>query len=162
MDSFPAFTLSSFRGPLSVFVHLASFEVLFPWLQSGHPSIRAFGIKTVKFFCWVSLGDQRVFVYLASRKLRSLPLVPAGSPSRGGNVAVYVFDLSQPSLPTPFFLFEFCSCVYFWLYGPFNYILFHTSPDNSPLSHSVLLILFLPYGSFQLYICLWKSPSALI
>ena len=28
--------------------------------------------------------------------------VPAGSPSRGGDVAVYVFDINQPSLPTPF------------------------------------------------------------
>ena len=36
------------------------------------------------------------------------------------------------------------------------------SPDNSPLSHSVLPVLFLPYWSFQLYISLWKSPSALI
>ena len=36
------------------------------------------------------------------------------------------------------------------------------SPDNSSLSHSVLPVLFLPYVSFQLYISLWKSPSALI
>ena len=27
---------------------------------------------------------------------------PAGSPSCGGDVAVYVFDINQPSLPTPF------------------------------------------------------------
>ena len=42
---------------------------------------------------------------------------------------------------------------------------FHStnSPDISPLSHSVLLVfLFLPYWSFQLYISLWKSSSALI
>ena len=32
-------------------------------------------------------------------------LVPAGSPSRGGDVAVYVFDMDQPSLPTLFVLF---------------------------------------------------------
>ena len=33
---------------------------------------------------------------------------------------------------------------------------FHSidSPDNSPFSHSVLLVLFLPYWSFQLYIFL--------
>ena len=36
------------------------------------------------------------------------------------------------------------------------------SPNNSPLSHSVLPALFLPYWSFQVYISLWKSPSALI
>ena len=28
--------------------------------------------------------------------------VPAGSPSRGGDVTVYVADVNQPSLPTPF------------------------------------------------------------
>ena len=30
----------------------------------------------------------------------SLSLVPAGSPSRGGDVAVYVFDINEASLPT--------------------------------------------------------------
>ena len=41
---------------------------------------------------------------------------------------------------------------------------FHSinSPDNTPLSHSVLPVLFVPYRSFQLYISLRKSPSALI
>ena len=47
---------------------------------------------------------------------------PAGSPSCGGDVAVHVLDINQPSLPTPFF---FCSCVYFCLYCPFNCISFH-------------------------------------
>ena len=56
----------------------------------------------------------------------------------------------------------FCSCVCFCLYGPST--VFHSinSLDNSPLSYSVLLVLFLPYWSFQLYISLSKSPSALI
>ena len=40
---------------------------------------------------------------------------------------------------------------------------FHStnSPDNSTLSHPVLVVLFLPYWSFQPYISLCKSPSAL-
>ena len=29
--------------------------------------------------------------------------VPTGSPSRGGDVAVYFFDINQPSFPTPFY-----------------------------------------------------------
>ena len=47
--------------------------------------------------------------------------VPAGSPSRGGDVKVYVFDINQPSLPTPFTLFLclFLSC------GPFTCISVH-------------------------------------
>ena len=36
------------------------------------------------------------------------------------------------------------------------------SPDNCSLSHSVLRVLFLPYWSFELYLSLRKSPSALI
>ena len=48
--------------------------------------------------------------------------VPAGSPSRGGDVTVYVFDINQPSLPTPFL---FLSWVYFCVYGPFNCISSH-------------------------------------
>ena len=31
-----------------------------------------------------------------------LPLVPVGSLSRGEDVTVYVTDINQPSLPTPF------------------------------------------------------------
>ena len=31
----------------------------------------------------------------------TLPVVLAGSPSRRGDVAVYVFDINQASLPTP-------------------------------------------------------------
>ena len=29
--------------------------------------------------------------------------VPVGSPARGGDVAVNVFDINQPGLPTPFY-----------------------------------------------------------
>ena len=33
----------------------------------------------------------------------TLSTVPTGSPSRGGDVAVYLFDIKEPSLPTPFY-----------------------------------------------------------
>ena len=48
-----------------------------------------------------------------------LKAVPAGSPSRGWDVMVYVKDINQLSLLTPFL---FCSFVYFCLFGPYNYI----------------------------------------
>ena len=63
------------------------------------------------------------------------------------------------SSPTPFLL---RSCVRFCLYGLFNCISFHKFSWQLALSHSVLPVSFLPYWSFQLYISLWKSPSALI
>ena len=55
--------------------------------------------------------------------------------------------------------FLFCSCVCFCLYVPFNCISSINSPDNFLLSHSVLLVLFLPYWSFQLYLFVKVSLS---
>ena len=47
--------------------------------------------------------------------------VPAGSPSHGGDVTVYVWH--KPTKLAHSFLF--CFCVDFFLYGPFNCISFH-------------------------------------
>ena len=90
-----------------------------------------------------SRGITIVFVYVASGS--------AGSPSRGGDVAVCVLDINQPSLPTPFYsvLVSVFDCMTLST-------VFHSanSPDNSPLPQSILLVLFLPHWSFQLYISL--------
>ena len=74
--------------------------------------------------------------------LRIAPIVPAGSPSRGGDVAVYVFDINQPSLLTPFYSVLVSVYVFIGLSTVFHFI---NSPDKSPLSHSILPVLFLPY-----------------
>ena len=70
---------------------------------------------------------------------------PAGSPSRGGDVMIHVKEVNQPSLPTPFYSVlvsvAFCVALSTVVYS-----------INSPLSHSVLPVLSLPYWSFQLYI----------
>ena len=61
-----------------------------------------------------------------------------------------------------YFIFLFCSCV-FSVFVALSTV-FHSidSPDNSPFSHFVLPSLPLLYWSFQLYVSLWKSLSALI
>ena len=64
-----------------------------------------------------------------------------GSPSRGGDVAVYVFDVNQWSLPTPFHSVLVSVSVFMALSTVFHAI---NSLDHSPLSHSVLPVLFLP------------------
>ena len=75
-------------------------------------------------FGWIK-SDVQICIILCYISLCFLS-VPTGSPSRGGDVAVYVFDINQPSLPTPFFIILlFCSCVYFCSYLPFNCISFH-------------------------------------
>ena len=71
----------------------------------------------------------------------------------------FMSDINQPSLPTPFCSVLVSVCVYVALSTVFHSINF---PNNSPLSHSVLPVLFLPNWSFQLYIYSWKSLSALI
>ena len=85
--------------------------------------------------------------------------VPACSPSRGGEVMVYVFDVHQPSLPTSFYP-HFVSISVFMALSTVFYSI--NSPNNCPFFHSVLLVLSQPYWSFELYISVGKSPSALI
>ena len=77
--------------------------------------------------------------------------VSAGSSSRGGDVVVYVFDITQPSLPIPFY----SVLVFISVFTALSTV-FHSrhSPDNSPLSHSVRTVLCLPYWSFQLFFSL--------
>ena len=82
--------------------------------------------------------------------------VPASSPSRGGDVAVYVSDINQPSSPTPFYSVLVSISVLMTLSTVFHSI---NSPDNSPFSHSVHPVSFLPYWSFQLSISMKVSLS---
>ena len=81
-----------------------------------------------------------------------------GSPSCGGDVAVYVFDMNQPSLPTPFHSVLVSISVFRALSTVFHSI---NSPDNSPLSLSVLPVLFCLFGPLSLYESLLQ-PFALM
>ena len=107
-------------------------------------------------FVYFRAGLQRVSLYMgwSSEKNPGLGLqkvqvisflcsVQAGSPSRGEDVVVYVFDINQPSLPTPF-----CSVLVSIYVIMALSTVFHSikSPDNSTLSHSVLLVLFCLIG----------------
>ena len=75
--------------------------------------------------------------------------VPAGSPSRGGDVVVHVKVINQPSSPTPYYFVLVSVSVFMALSTVFHST---NSPDKSLLSHTVLPVLFLPYWSFQLFI----------
>ena len=80
-------------------------------------------------------------------------LLPSLSVGGGGDVAVYVFNENQPKpkLPTPFYSVLVSICVFMARSTVFHYT---NSPDNSPLSNSVLPVLSLLYWSFKLYISL--------
>ena len=76
--------------------------------------------------------------------------VPAGSPSRGGDVAVYVWH--KPTVLSHSFLF--CSCVCFCLYGPFKCISFHKFPRQLSafsLCSSGLISVFLVFSTRYLF-----------
>ena len=68
-------------------------------------------------------------------------------------------DINQPSLPTSFYFVLASVSI-----SVAHSTVFHSidSPDNSTLSSSILLVLFLPYWSFQLSISLWKSSALTI
>ena len=75
-------------------------------------------------------------------------MVPMGSPSRVGDVAVYVFE---PSLPTPFY-YVLVPVSSLW---PFQlYFIPSILQTTLRALYSVLPVLFLPYWSFQLDISL--------
>ena len=61
------------------------------------------------------------YVPLLLTKAVSPTTAPAASPSRGGDVTVYVWH----KLTELAHSFLFCSCVSFCLYGPFNCLSFH-------------------------------------
>ena len=82
--------------------------------------------------------------------------VPAGSPSCGGDVTVYVFDINHPSLPNPFYSVLVSVVVFMALSTVFHSI---HSPDNSQFFYSVLLVLYLSVILVlsNIYISLYES-----
>ena len=102
--------------------------------------------QSVSFRCRCC-GDPLLVLWLSARRVLSLSgqclwlcirsAAPVGSPSCGGDVAVCIFDINQPSLPTPFYSGFVSISVFVALSTIFHFIYF---PDNSPLSHSVLRV----------------------
>ena len=76
-----------------------------------------------------------------------------------GDVVVYVFDIIPLSLPTPFYSVLGFVFVFMALSTVFHSI---NSPDNSPLSHSVLPVLFLLFlvlSTIYLFMKISFSPD---
>ena len=92
-----------------------------------------------------------------------LPMVvPAGSPSRGGDVTVYVFDMNQPRLPTPFYFVFVSISVFLALSTVFHSVY---SPDNSPFSHSLffgLISALLVLSNIYLFVKVSFNPDIIV
>ena len=83
--------------------------------------------------------------------------VPAGSPSSGGNVTVYVWHK-----PTELVHSLLCSWVCFCIYGPFNYISFHKFSRQFSvfsLSSSGLISALLVLSTIYLFMKVSFSPD---
>ena len=87
---------------------------------------------------------KRVTIILA---IASCLRLAVGSPSRGGDVTVFVKEINQSSLPTHFYSVLVSVSVFLAFSTVFHSLNF---PDNSPLFRFVLPVLFLPFWSFQL------------
>ena len=70
-----------------------------------------------------------------------------------------MFDINQPSLSTP--VYSVLGSISVFMALSLVSIVFHAmnSPDNSPLSHSVLPVCFCLIGHFN-YISLYESPPS--
>ena len=88
--------------------------------------------------------------------------VPAVSPSRGGDVTVYVYDINQPSLPIPFYSVLVHISVFMALSTVFHSIKKLPTFRFFTLFFWSYFCLIGPFNSFQLYTSLRKSSSALI
>ena len=88
------------------------------WKLKGFVTGRSLFRRPLSGTTFLPTSDTAVSSHSSKLLLKN---VPAGSPSRGGDVKVYVLDINQPSLPTPFTLFLRLSLSY----GPFTCISFH-------------------------------------
>ena len=86
----------------------------------------------------------------------SVSLSPTGSPWRGGDVVVYVFDINLLSLPTPFFYSVLVSVSVFIALSA----VLHSKNSVTTLHFlTVLVVFFSAYWSFQVYIYLFMKVS---
>ena len=60
-------------------------------------------IQAMEMRCYRKILRISYNVHVTNEEVRAKIQVPASSPSRGGDVTVYVCDINHPSLPTPFY-----------------------------------------------------------
>ena len=87
--------------------------------------------------------------------------VPAGSPSRGGDVVVYVFDINQPSLPTPFYSVLVSIFVFMALSTVFRSKKFSRQLSAFSLSSSGLISALLVLSTIYLFMKVSFSPDVI-
>ena len=93
---------------------------------------------------------------------RPMQQSPAGSPSRGGDVAVYVFDRNQPSFSTPFYSVFVSTSL---SYGPFScisFLKFSRQLSAFPLCSSGLISALLVLSTTYLFMKVSFSPDVIL
>ena len=88
--------------------------------------------------------------------------IPASSPSRGGDVAVHVFGINQPNLPSPFYFVLVFKSVFMALSTAVHSI---SSPSNSlpfSLCSSGLISVLLVLSTIYLFAKVSLSPDIIL
>ena len=101
-------------------------------IRSAYKSVSNKDEDRSAIFFWTGreiakFGKNRLSRAVRCNVLHLIFTVPAGSPSRGGGVLVYVKGINQPSLPTPFYSVLVSVSVFMALSPVFDSI---NSPDN--------------------------------
>ena len=145
----------------AVVLRVMHHHVCVPTAQAGHNVALQLTHWALCLLQAVQLSRPDFFLFFLPAVLCAMlqPLVLKSLQAHLQVVGMLRFDINQPSLPTSFYSVLLSISIFMALSTVFHSI---NAPDTSPLSHSVLLVLFLPLWSFQLYISLWKSLSALI
>ena len=88
---------------------------------------------------------------------KNITKYPAGSPSRAGDVAIYVFDINQPSFPTPFYSVLVSISVFMALSTVFHSIILPTTLRFLTLFFRSHFCLLGPFNYISLYESLFQS-----
>ena len=130
-------------------------------LKDRDPDPQIFILQSDRFIFEYVMGAWLQFVHVSKRTFAGKTLLPEFSFPHGLTFPWYgCYGLYLRHKPT-----ELAHSFYSVLASVSVFMalstVFHSknSPDDSALSHSVLLVLFLPYWSFQPYISLLKPPS---
>ena len=109
-------------------------------------------------------GSQKALLHKSDlqRGTASFEGVPAGSPSRGGDVAVYVFDINQPSLPTSFYFVLVSVSVFYDLFNCVSFHKFSRQLSAFSLCSSGLISALLILSTIYLFVKVSFSPDIIL
>ena len=110
----------------------------------------------------INKNVKNVLCLLSKQWFDAVAPVSAGSPSRGGDVTVYVPDINQPSLPTPFYSVLVSVSVFMALSTVFHAINSPRQLSAFSLRSSGLIFALLVLSTIYLFMTVSLSPGIIL